>query len=483
METFKYIRNRISEHSKASLLEIAFRVLKKEEANPSQSFPLFSILTLIKWTLLYGGEKYPPKTADGKIFDNLIVLISDLQTFSQFMDITKEKNLNKVLTVAAHQQFWLQDQVTMAVIWRQIVLYISITSKYNVNEAFKAKTGLDIIDFFKIAFIIYVHLNSDKVSKEVKYLGFISPDWINTIDTKISIASRVKFFQLLTFGTGESVRRLKKDSEKIRNFELRTYDTHFFSQYPIFYFNSYFFVPHKAIFPNTIRHYIYDFLKEADISFPEDFGKRMEQYIYWGIKEMGINCITENQFKTIHKKCNNQVDFIISDNILIESKAIELNTLPSVLPNDDILFRSLKDSVVKAYVNQMLPVANYLNPLSEYFGIIITYKKLHLGPVLECWDTLLKNNTEEFCTKNNLKHNILPPENLFFIDIDTWDLMVQIIVDKRSSLKELLTHFRKQDSHPNTRKHEIKMHLEHFFPISVNLRFHKEAEKLFAFEK
>ncbi|MDF1550173.1 MAG: hypothetical protein P1P88_20270, partial [Bacteroidales bacterium] len=61
MGTFKYIRYRISEYSKKSLLDIAIQVLKRAEVNPSQNFPIFSILTLKKMTLLYGGENIHQK--------------------------------------------------------------------------------------------------------------------------------------------------------------------------------------------------------------------------------------------------------------------------------------------------------------------------------------------------------------------------------------------------------------------------------------
>jgi hypothetical protein len=481
MESFTYIRNRISEYTKRSLLDLSIKVLKQAEINPSKGFAIFSILTLIKWTIIYGENKYPPKVADYKTFEKLYKKISELEELSHLKKEDNKYDFKKVFIVLAHQQFWLQDELYMTVIWRQLVLYNSLKSKYDLNLSFKNKTGLEILDFFRLAFIIFVHINPDKVNNMFSYSGVITDEWINIMDQVTSPEKRNSFFKLLTFGTDESIKRLKQDSSKLKSINLQALDTTFFSQYPIFYFNNNFFVLHKAILPNTIRHYIYDYLKESDNNFSEEFGKRLEKYIKLGINEMGVNFLPENQFKKKYPQCKKQVDFIIEDNILIESKAIELQTLPSVLPYDSILLNSLKDSIVKAFVYQMITVANYLDQSREYFGIIVTYKKLYLGSGIDCWESFLKLETEKYCQLNNLKKDVLPPDNLFFIDIDTWDVIVQLVVDKKITLENLFREVREQDRDPRTRKFDFKMYLEKFYPVQINLSFLKTVDDLFSF--
>lgn len=478
MESFNYIRNRISEYTKKSLLDIAVKVLKNAEKNHSPSFPLFSVLTLIKWTIIYGGSKYPPKIADYRIFEKLHQCITDLESNNRLLKNDKTLDIYKLLVVIAHQQFWLQDDLYMTVIHRQLVLYKSLRSRYDLNLAFKDKTGLDVTDFMKIAFIIYVQLNPDKTGNIFHYTGVISPDWMKVIDETTSLEKRVSFFKLLTFGTPESIERIKRDSSKLKCKDLQAFDNKFFSQYPIFYFNDKLFVLHKALFPNTIRHYIYDYLKESDQNFSEEFGRRLEKYISLGLKETGLDTISENNFKKLYPNCKKQVDFIIKSNILIESKAIELATLPSVHPDDSILFKSLKDSVVKAYVSQMLTVANHIDSSKTYYGIIITYKKLYLGSGRDCWDAFLKSESERFCRENNLIMDVLPPENLFFVDIDTWDVLVQLIIDKKIILENLFEEIKKQDAEPSTKKFHFKMYLEKYYPVNINLSFiKKEADQ------
>lgn len=478
MESFNYIRNKISEYTKKSLLDIAVKVLKNAEKNPSPGFPLFSVLTLIKWTIVYGENKYPPKIADYSSFEKLYKCITDLESNSRILKNGNSLDIYKLLVVIAHQQFWLQDELYMTVIHRQLVLYNSLKSKYDLNLVFKERTGLEIIDFFKIAFIIYAHINPEKIGNTFYYSGIISSDWIKTIDEITSVDKRKSFFKLLTFGTADSIERIKKDSAKLKSKNLQAFDNKFFSQYPIFFFSDNFFVLHKALFPNTIRHYIYDFLKESDPNFSEEFGRRLEKYIYLGLKETELDTISETEFKKLYPNCKKQVDFIIKSNILIESKAIELATLPSVYPEDSILFNSLKDSVVKAYVNQMITVANHVDKSKTFYGLIITYKKLYLGSGRDCWDAFLKSETERFCKENKLKMEVLPPENLFFVDIDTWDVIVQLIVDKKIILQDLFEEIKQQDSNLATKKFHFKMYLEKYFPININLSFiKKEADQ------
>jgi len=479
MESFNYIRNRISEYTKKSLLDIAVRVLKNSEKNPSKGFPLFSILTLIKWTLIYGESKYPPKIADYRIFVKLHQCITDLESNSHILKDGNSLDIYKLIIVMAHQQFWLQDELYMTVIYRQLVLYNTLRSKYDLNLSFKEKTGLEVKDFFKIAFILFVHLNPDKIGNTFSYSGVISNDWMKTIDETISQEKRISFFKLLTFGTRDSIERIKKDSAKLKSKNLQAFDNTFFSQYPIFYFNNNLFVLHKALFPNTIRHYIYDYLKESDTSFSEEFGKRLEKYIHLGLKETELDYISENEFKKLYPNCKKQVDFIIGSNILIESKAIELPTLPSVYPEDSILFKSLKDSVVKAYVNQMITVANHIDNSKTYYGIIITYKKLYLGSGQDCWESFLKSEAERFCKENNLKKDVIPPENLFFVDIDTWDIIVQLLVNKKIKLEELFEEIKLLDCNPTTKKFHFKMYLEKYYPLNITLSFLKKEADLF----
>lgn len=479
--TFKYIRNRICEFSKESLLSIALRVLKKIENDPKEVYPIFHLLSLIKWVAIYGGSKYPPKIANINNFDRLMTQISNLATFSHLYDLRNPKDLDKVLVILAHQQFYLQDELTMAVIWRQIVLYCLINSQYDIQGSFKLQSGLEIIDFFKILFLVYIQANPQRLANSFNYDGSISQTWMQSIDKNTSSETREKFFELLSFGTKESISRLKNDLAKIKNIELQPLDTDFFGQYPFFRYDK-IYILHRKLLPHTIRHYIYDFLKEKDCRFSEDFGRRMEKYIGMGIKETGMVCLSEAQYKQKFPNCRYQVDYIVSNNILIESKAIELPVLASVLPKEDIVYSSIKDSLVKAYVFQMLSVANSLNSSEEYFGIIVTYKKLYINMALE-WNSLFKAKTEQFCTENNLMTDLLPRPNLFIFDLDTWDLIIQLIVERKTSLIDLLKFFRSQNINDETKGFEATMYLKDYWPINVNLSFHKEAESLFKFKE
>jgi len=73
--TFTYIRNRIREHSKQELLHACYNILddKKDEIKK----PIWFVFLLMKWTYLYGGEKYPSKPLTQKKLSNILKSITD----------------------------------------------------------------------------------------------------------------------------------------------------------------------------------------------------------------------------------------------------------------------------------------------------------------------------------------------------------------------------------------------------------------------
>ena len=211
-------------------------------------------------------------------------------------------------------------------------------------------------------------------------------------------------------------------------------------------------------------------MKTNDDKFTTEFGARMEKYVKLGLDEVNFKYITENQLEKKIGLKNNLVDFVIDNNILVEVKAIEIKPYASVNPDDKILANEFRKNLVKAYAKQMVNVANKLSKKDVFYGIIITYKKLFLGNSEDIWEQFLKEETLKIRKVEELK--AIPYKNLFFIDIVSWDMLIQIVKNKKFSLIEILDKIKETDSTPKTKKFSFSMHLEKDFEFEkVDLNY------------
>ena len=108
-----------------------------------------------------------------------------------------------------------------------------------------------------------------------------------------------------------------------------------------------------------------------------------------------------------------------------------------------------------------------LDATEPWFGIIVTYNDLYLGFGFDAWLEFLKNPVEKYCAEKGIDLSLLPPENLFFLDIADWDYLVQVIKDKNASLDEIYKKAKETtlDSDILSRKFSFDMVLKDYFPI------------------
>ena len=153
--TFTYIRNRIREHSKQDLLQASYNILddKKEEIKK----PIWNVFLLMKWTYLYGGEKYPSKPLTQKKLSNILKSISDFNQ-DHISDFIKSGEIHRAFHILYSQQFYLQTSVYKDKFATQLKLYNSLKSKYDINASFISKTGFTILDLIKIMQLIWLYM-------------------------------------------------------------------------------------------------------------------------------------------------------------------------------------------------------------------------------------------------------------------------------------------------------------------------------------
>jgi hypothetical protein len=156
--------------------------------------------------------------------------------------------------------------------------------------------------------------------------------------------------------------------------------------------------------------------------------------------------------------------------IFVECKAVELQAYPSINPTDELLYNALKDSILKAYFEQLLTVADLINPNGDNWGIIITYKELFWGDFTQ----LFELGKDKYPTDKIISLN---PENVFIIDIYTWNAIIQIIKDNKASLLDILKIAKANNTDIMTKKQLFSMHLDRYHPMKINLDYLQEEIK------
>lgn len=468
---FSYIKNRIREYRKEDLIDYSLQLL---DSNKNDFKPIWFVFLLMKWTYLYGGEKYPSKILTFEKFNHILKTIADFnqEHISNFIVSGK---LDRAMSIYFSQQFYLQKVVHKEVFAIQLKLYKSITGKYDIQKSFEEKTGLSIIEFLFLSQIFWLYVQSAKYKEtNLNFNGHLEIDFLNVCAEMTSTKQLTNFVELIVLDPENSIEKINNFKRSLRSEELQSLERTFFTMYPFQFFDGKVKLIHESVFNHFINYYIYDFLKSHDENFTTEFGNRFEKYIEISLKEAKLNFVNENELKKKLKINSNLVDFYINEsNIYIECKAIELQPIPQVNPTDEILYNSLKESILKAYFKQLLNVSKALNNGKENWGLIITYKEL-------CWsrfNELFEMSKDKF--ENSKDSHYLPPENVFILDIYSWNTIIQIVKDGKATIVEILEKARENNSKSETRKQLFSMHLDEYKVYNYELNYLKnEIEEL-----
>lgn len=483
MVEFNYIRNRIRKYSKESLIMSSLRILRFSEAKNIKNYPIWDILLVIKWSFIHAEQDRYPRIATEKDIQFLVERIEELRSQHDFYIGEHKIDLIKVLSLTLYQQSYFQFSVWQDSFSRQIKLFSDNNMSYNIDQEFLKYSGISIKQFITLSFLLWVYSSPDSLKAKNRYNGVIGTDFIELAHKFANKECIEYFFDLLSIDYLKAAEIINSENQ-IQNPILQTFEISIFSIHPILLFNDSKIIFHKKLLNYTMNHFIYDYLKVKDNErFSTEFGKRFEKYIELGIKEISVEYKTENQLKMILPNNSKVVDFIIEDNILIECKAIDIKPYPSVFPNDDVIYNWLETSIIKAYSQQMMSTANLINPNEEKFGIILTYKETYFGNGLDAWRAFLKEPTEKYVHEQDLNLNLLPPKNLFFIDIATWDRIIHIIKSGKSSLKEILLKAIRDNEKNESQKFSFHMHIEDIELGPYNLSYLEKIDNIIDFDR
>lgn len=473
MIDFISIKNLIEKYSSNSIIYYCIYLLNSVQKNDDKSAAYWQLLILIKWAYLYCSET----TEKAISFNEIGQILKHIETLEKQNNLLNFKDQNSILrslSIVAYQQFPLQDRVHKGIFSRQILLYNILKGQYDILDDFKKITGIELLNFINYQYITFLQLNIDRFDKKHSYDGIINDDFKEIFSTKFSTEEFNKYMALLSIKSVKEVKLL----HKMKDASYQLYETTFLSTKPFLYFNNKYLTPHRSVFNHSVNYFIYDFMKINSEQFTTEFGERMEKYVELGLKEMNVSY---TKGKTLEKSFlkEKNCDFLVDSHILIEVKAIELTPRSGILRSEEILIRDLRKNIIKAYIQLLNTANNVGKSQQQWYGAIITYKDMLLGFGIDAWEEFMKKEIEQYLSEKHIDLQILPPENLFFIDIDSWDKMVQVVKNKEASIIDIFLKAKEVNLKPETRVFSFEMVLDNYYKIKkLDLSYLEEAQRL-----
>jgi len=444
------------------------------QKDSTKKFAFWNQLILLKWILTFSVNSPLRKMATSQDMDELIVLVEKMESDHKVIDFSK--GIMRGIRIIAFQQFWAQDSVTEYTFERQLVLFRSINGRFDIGEDFHKRTKLNLVTFINLAYTSYLYSIFYKIKPGSEYSSILKRDYFDLVEAYFIKEDVIHFLDLLTIKNKHDVSNLHRMTNEV----YQLYDASFLALKPLVLHRNVLFVTHRTLLEECARHFIYNYMKLHCKKFPEEFGLRMEKYIALGLQESGITFRTETMLKSDYPSLTKVSDFLVGGNILVESKAIELHPRSGILRNESVLYNEFQDSVIKSY-KQILATANTINKNIEWFGVVITYKDLYCGFGYDAWEEFLKEPITSFCADNDLILSVVPPENICFINLNDWDVLVQNVKNGISTFQEMITHAIEMNraDNPNEKILLFEQCLRMKFPINqISLDFLKEANRL-----
>lgn len=473
MFDFNLIKGRIRRYSRSSQVGECLHILLDVQRAEQKNYPFWHALVLLKWILIHTNDSPLRQAANRQDVLDTLKLIEQFEGDLHVIEFSK--GIERGFRIIAYQQFWAQDGIGIDTFDRQLALYKNI-NRISINEDFTALTGMSVVDFINLLYVTYIFLVAHRATPGTIYTGVLEQNYQILTDKYFGRALTTKFVKLLTLTNFEDLNSMQKMS----NEAYQLYETSFWSLKPFLIINRMPMTPHVAVFKESARHFIYDFLKSKSPRFTEEFGHVVEDYVELGLKEMKARYLTESQLKQEYPHLKKTCDYLVNDNLLIEAKAIELQPRSAIIRSQGLLTSDLKSSIVKSYI-QLIATANTIDPSREWYGIVITYKEMYIGFGASAWSEFLKDRVEKFLKESGISINPLPPANLCFINLEDWDSIVQNVKSGKASLQTILKTALEMNATPDITKgilffeQAIRLH----YPVKhFDLSYLTEANKL-----
>jgi hypothetical protein len=273
---FKPIRNKIRKFDADKLLELEIRLMHELHDAPKDKLsqcPPWLLMSLIKWTLMY-GEINPTKRSPTR--NDLAALINMIHRLGDRARLPSEySSVYIFLKSIAFQQFWYQSSLASSDIGRQIKLFLELLPAKFVEEIFQEKLKLNPEDFFELAFALATRFQDKGHAIFVDIKDF---ELLEKLYPKDSIC---RFLDRLSCDLQSIKGFLESEDERIKDFDARLYEQTPLRKRPLLRSGSSYICYSPDVLLGGLSTLAYDIFKEElKERFTQKFGDAFEKYIH-----------------------------------------------------------------------------------------------------------------------------------------------------------------------------------------------------------
>jgi hypothetical protein len=466
---FSAIRAVFEKNHRSSILFLALFTLKRMQEDDARKYPHWIFLIIIKWAFQFADDQPSKSPISLEAWEQLLVDTEQFETEYAGMCFKTSESVRKAFMILAYQQFAQQESYRNYFISRQFVLFLKTKQRqFDIEAAFRKKADMSLQAFLRYWYltVLYFHLDLPFT------LDALDQNYFEFFKTYYPNADCEIFLRLITIARKEDVDSL----HRMKDERMQLYETNCFITKPLILFRQNYCLPHRSLLAQTAKHFVYNYMKSVD-GFPDELGKRMEDYVEIGLREAGVPYRAENWLKERYGK-GKIVDYWLDENILVECKATELSPRTGIIRDATILASDLRTSIIKAYI-QLIATATRIDSKTEWFGIVISYKEMHLGFGEDAWNEFMNESVTQVLRQEEFSLDTLPPHNLFFLSLEDWDYIMQVLKNGKTKFQDVLTKARELNQNQNIAERVMMMEqvLHKHFPIDfLNLSYLTDAE-------
>lgn len=487
-EAYKTIRNNFRKYDTTAFVKGCLDYLHYPTENDHErcgKLP-WLVMLLIKWAIgdeqsfVLGGT-----IPSSKDILNVIQRMHDLE--KQIRLPNEFDNITLYIRNAAYQQFIYQDDFNFSHLARQFILFSELVNDHFIKTEFRNLTGLSIEVFLELCFMLLGRFSKEEV--HVIDQNFFSPMFKNYSISEINI-----FLRAFSKPFSEIKAQIRtRNNGKIKGEEY--YEQTPFLAFPLIEDGTSFICTDRHVLFRCIEHFIYDRMRTWNAQkFTNEFGKIFERSVETAIQHSRLPYLTEAKLKDIIGPKSNLVDFIITEgnsNVFVDAKAVEMAYQGKVAHLCEVV-EDKAEAIFKAIVqaNEVMKNLNSLNltdnhcvacGMNNNYLIVVTYKDLYLGNGLTLYESIAKARLDKIRT--NYSNGGIPLENMYFLNIDEFELFADAIANGYIGLIEGLEKAKIVDSDANSRSFIFDHHFKSWKipilrPAYLQDRLNSEIDKI-----
>jgi hypothetical protein len=481
---YKKLRNKFRKYNSRDIIDSCVSYLykpEKDKISQLQKHPWLVVL-LIKWVILdddfdsKGGKKLTSNA-----FLEILQYMRDLGAKTRLP--TQFEHTTLFMRCISYQQFIYQHEFSFSHLSRQKLLFGSLPSNHYINKQFKAETGLEISVFLELVLVVLTRFMTNNNSN-------LQISWFDSVSSSYS-KDNVTDFLNVTSITLEELRKELKHTDDNQRRASEYYEQTPFIEHPLIRNDNNYISLFPILLYRSMEHFIYDRMRKINAAkFMDKFGEIFERYIENTLIYSNSDYINEKGVTTLLGHDGNLIDFIVKEdnaNIFIDAKAVEMSYSGKVAHLSQVLKDKTSKTVIKA-IQQAHDVLRRLDEASDKntelindnnYLLVVTFKDLCLGNGRTFYESTAKDKLDEIY-KNYSNSTIIPLENMYFISIEQFDVLSELVNSGVVSYSSAIEKAKVNDSDPLTKKFDFWLHLSSWgFSFEQPQFLKDEGDKMF----